>query len=303
MYIKSSSNYETTLLLQAANHKELVVIISDTQGEFCLSAFQKEYPNQYVVCAEDKILARAIDMAEQGMVPFVFFPEKRANDENLKLLQKISHFKLLIRIISIYVNENHNNPYADWSQHIFSQICLIPDMTIIYPADEVEARLAIDSTFCYHKPVCLCLCESPMPVIHKEFFEFQVGKGEIIRYGKDVAVISSGNLVNESINISNRLAKKGIDVMVISMATVNPLDKLLIVEAAEKCKIIVTLENCASNGGLGERVFDLLSKQSQTPIWRISGDGEISPLGSYKKHFHLSSECIMKVIENLYNTY
>ena len=177
----------------------------------------------------------------------------------------------------------------------------IPGMTIICPADGVETEAAVRAAYEIDGPVYLRFGRLAIPEFHEEGFKFQVGKGEILREGSDVAIIANGLLVYEAIQAGEILAEAGINAMVINMATIKPLDDALVLEAARKCGKIITCEEHSVIGGLGEAVCSLLSEQLPTPVRRIGVQdtfGESGPAAALLKKYGLSAENIVKVAKD-----
>ena len=150
-----------------------------------------------------------------------------------------------------------------------------------------------------HKgPVYIRLGRSAVPVFHEEGAAFQIGKGEVIREGADVAIIANGLMVYEAIKAGEELAEQGIDAMIINMSTVKPLDEELTLAAAKKCGKIITCEEHSVIGGLGEAVCSCLSEKLPTPVRRIGVNdvfGFSGPANALLKEFGLSAENIVKV--------
>jgi len=133
-------------------------------------------------------------------------------------------------------------------------------------------------------------------VYHDESFAFAVGKGEVLRNGKDVAIIATGILVPEAIDAGERLAAEGIHARVINMATIKPLDKDIVIQAAEDCGKIVTVEEHNIIGGLGEAVCAVLAENCPVPVHRIGVNDEFGhsgPAAELLKQFGLTSEHIV----------
>ena len=150
-------------------------------------------------------------------------------------------------------------------------------------------------------PVYMRFGRAAVPVIHEEGFNFQIGKGEVLKDGSDVAIIANGLMVYEALVAAEELANDGINAMVINMATIKPLDEELVVEAAKKCGKVVTCEEHSIIGGLGEAVCSCLSEKLPTPVKRIGVNDEFGhsgPAGALLKQFGLSSENIVKVAKN-----
>ena len=141
-----------------------------------------------------------------------------------------------------------------------------------------------------------------MPVIHEEGYNFQIGKGEVLRDGSDIAIIANGLLVYEAVVASKELAKKGINAMVINMATVKPLDEELILEAAQKCGKVIACEEHSVIGGMGEAVTSLLAKKHPTRVECIGVNDEFGHSGKAEdllKQFGLTAENIVKTAKML----
>ena len=184
----------------------------------------------------------------------------------------------------------------------FALMRSIPGMTIICPADSVEAEAATKAAFELNGPVYLRFGRLAIPVFHEEGFKFEIGKGEVLREGTDVAIIANGLLTYEAIQAGEILAQKGIHAMIINMATVKPLDEALVLEAARKCGRVITCEEHSVIGGLGEAVCSLLSEKLPTPVKRIGVNDEFGysgPAAQLLKLFGLSAEHIVEVAEEM----
>ena len=141
-----------------------------------------------------------------------------------------------------------------------------------------------------------------MPVFHADDFKFQIGKGEVVREGTDVAIIANGLLTYEAIEAGEKLAAEGINAMVINMATIKPLDEELVIEAAKKCGKVITCEEHSIIGGLGEAVCSVLSEKCPTIVKRIGVNDEYGHSGPAKdllKQFGLCSDHIVEVAKEL----
>ena len=183
----------------------------------------------------------------------------------------------------------------------FALMRSIPGMVVISPADSVEAEAAVKAAYEHDGPVYLRFGRLAIPVFHEEGCKFTIGKGEVLRQGKDVAIIANGLLVYEAMKACEELAAAGIDAMLINMATIKPLDEELVLEAAKTCGKIITCEEHSVIGGLGEAVCSFLSENHPTPVRRIGVNDEFGysgPAGELLKAFGLSSEHIMEVAKD-----
>ena len=175
----------------------------------------------------------------------------------------------------------------------------IPGMVVMCPADEVEARAAVRAAYEHQGPVYLRFGRLAVPVVHQEGFPFQIGKGEVLRDGDDVAILATGLMVAEALQAAEALAAKGVSARVINLCTIKPLDEELVLKAAQECGKVVTCEEHSIIGGLGEAVCSLLSEQWPTPVRRIGVNDEFGcsgPGGDLLKKFGLSAYHVEEVV-------
>ena len=174
----------------------------------------------------------------------------------------------------------------------------IPGMVVICPADGVEAEAATKAAYAYEGPVYLRMGRLAVPVFHEEGFEFQIGKGEVMREGNDIAIIANGLMVYEAIKAGEALAAEGINARIINMSTVKPLDEEMVMAAAKECGKIITCEEHSVIGGLGEAVCSYLSENYPTPVRRIGVNDQFGfsgPAAEVLEHFGLCADNIVKV--------
>ena len=174
----------------------------------------------------------------------------------------------------------------------------IPGMVVICPADGVEAEAATKAAYAYQGPVYLRMGRLAVPVFHEEGFEFQIGKGEVMREGNDIAIIANGLMVYEAIKAGETLAAQGINARIINMSTVKPLDEEMVLQAAKECGKIITCEEHSVIGGLGEAVCSFLSENYPTPVRRIGVEDQFGfsgPAAEVLEHFGLCESNIVKV--------
>jgi len=173
---------------------------------------------------------------------------------------------------------------------------------VMSPADDVEAKAMVKAAYEYVGPVYMRFGRAAVPVFHSEDFKFEIGKGEVIRDGADVAIIANGLMVYEAIKAADELAEAGINAMVINMATIKPLDEELVLAAAKKCGKIITCEEHSVIGGLGEAVASLLAEKQPTLVRRIGVNDEFGhsgPAAALLKAFGLSAENIVKTAKEV----
>ena len=297
--------YGKALAALGAEHDNLVVLDADLANATKTQTFQKAFPDRHFDCgiAEANMICVAAGMSTTGLVPFAssfaMFASGRAFEQ---VRNSIGYPHLNVKIgathggISVGEDGASHQCCED-----FALMRSIPGMTVICPADGVEAEAAVKAAYEMDGPVYLRFGRLSIPVFHEEGFHFQIGKGEVLRDGTDVAIIANGLLVYEAIQAGEALAAEGINAMVINMATVKPLDEELVLEAAKKCGKVITCEEHSVIGGLGEAVCSLLSEKLPTPVRRIGVNDEFGhsgPAAALLKQFGLSAEHIVEVAKD-----
>ena len=294
--------YGKALAALGAEHDDLVVLDADLANATKTQTFQKAFPDRHFDCgiAEANMICVAAGMSTTGLVPFAssfaMFASGRAFEQ---VRNSIGYPHLNVKIGATHGGISVGEDGA--SHHCCEDFALmrsIPGMTVICPADGVEAEAAVKAAYEMDGPVYLRFGRLAIPVFHEEGFHFQIGKGEVLRDGTDVAIIANGLLVYEAIQAGEALAEMGINAMVINMATVKPLDEELVLSAAKKCGKVITCEEHSVIGGLGEAVCSLLSEKLPTPVRRIGVNDEFGhsgPAAALLKQFGLSAEHITEV--------
>ena len=161
----------------------------------------------------------------------------------------------------------------------FALMRVIPGMTVICPADDVEARQVVKAAYEMDGPVYMRFARLATEVFHNEDYQFEIGKAEVIRAGSDVSIIACGLMVPEAMAAAEQLAAKGISAEVINMATIKPLDEAAVLATAKKTGKVITVEEHSIIGGLGEAVCSVLSEQLPTPVRRIGVNDEFGHSG------------------------
>ncbi len=294
--------YGNALVALGAEHQNIVVLDADLAGSTKTGMFKKAYPDRHFNCgiAEGDMMCVAAGMAASGLVPFAssfaMFAAGRAFEQ---IRNSIGYPGLNVKIgathggISVGEDGASHQCCED-----FALMRSIPGMVIICPADGVEAEAAVKAAYAHNGPVYLRFGRLAVPVFHEEGFQFQIGKGEIMRDGCDVAIIANGLLVYEAVKAGEALAEAGINAMIINMSTVKPLDEELTLEAARKCGKVITCEEHSIVGGLGEAVCSLLSEKLPTPVRRIGVQdrfGESGPAAQLLEAYGLTASHIVEV--------
>ena len=178
----------------------------------------------------------------------------------------------------------------------------IPGMTIINPSDDVEAKAAVEAAYEIDGPVYLRFGRLAVPVINdRPDYKFEVGKGVVLREGKDLTIVATGLCVSEALSAAEKLAADGVDAKVINIHTIKPLDEELILATAKETGKVVTVEEHSVIGGLGSAVCDVLSAKAPTPVLKIGMQdvfGESGPAVKLLEKYGLNAEGIYNQIKN-----
>ena len=303
--VATRDSYGAALAELGAQYDNLVVLDADLAGATKTGTFKKAFPDRHFDCgiAEANMICMAAGMSTAGLVPFAssfaMFAAGRAFEQ---VRNSIGYPHLNVKIgathggISVGEDGASHQCCED-----FALMRAIPGMTVICPADDVEAKAAVKAAYQYQGPVYLRFGRLATPVFHSEDYSFEIGKGEVVKEGSDVAIIANGLLVYEAIKAAEELKEAGIDAMVINMATIKPLDEELVLAAARKCGRVITCEEHSVIGGLGEAVCSLLSEKLPTPVRRIGVNDEFGhsgPAVDLLKQFGLSTEHIVEVAKD-----
>ena len=306
--IATRDSYGNTLKeLAAEGHDDLVVLDADLAAATKTGMFQKAYPDRHFDCgiAEGNMVGVAAGLATMGYVPFVssfaMFAAGRAFEQ---VRNSVGYPHLNVKIgathggISVGEDGASHQCCED-----FALMRSIPGMTVICPADDIEARAAVRAAYAMEGPVYLRFGRLALPVFHDEAtFKFEIGKGEQLTEGSDVAIIATGLEVNEALIAAEQLKNEGIQARVINLCTIKPLDEELVVKAAKECGAVVTCEEHSILGGLGEAVAAVLGEQCPVPMRRVGVKdvfGHSGPAWELLEQFGLRSDAIIAAVKEL----
>ena len=303
--IATRDSYGAALAELGKEHDNVVAMDADLAGSTKSGALAKVFPERHFNCgiAEANMMGVAAGMASVGLVPFVssfaMFASGRAYEQ---IRNSIGYPRLNVKICASHGGISVGE---DGASHQccedFALMRAIPGMVVMSPADDVEAKAMVRAAYEYVGPVYIRFGRAAVPVIHDETFKFQMGKGEVLEDGTDVAIIANGLMVAEALEAGKALKELGISARIINMATIKPLDEELVLRAAADCGRIITCEEHSIIGGLGEAVCSLLSEKYPTPVRRIGVNDEFGhsgPAGALLKQFGLSAEHIVEVAKN-----
>ena len=285
--IATRDSYGKALAALGEEHPDLVVLDADLAGATKTATFQKAFPDRHFDCgiAEANMICVAAGLSTTGLVPFAssfaMFAAGRAFEQ---VRNSVGYPHLNVKIGATHGGLSVGE---DGASHQccedFALMRSIPGMVVMSPADDVEARAMVKAAYEYVGPVYMRFGRAAVPVIHEEDYKFEIGKGEVLQDGKDVAIIANGLMVAEALEAAETLKAEGIEAMVINMATIKPLDNELVLSAAKKCGKVITCEEHSVIGGLGEAVCSLLSENLPTPVKRIGVEDTFGRSGTAKE--------------------
>ncbi|MDK2878158.1 MAG: transketolase [Thermoanaerobacteraceae bacterium] len=285
--------------------KDIVVLDADLSKSTKTSVFAKKFPERFfnMGIAEQNLMGTAAGLATCGKIPFAstfaIFAAGRAFEQ---VRNSICYPQLNVKIAATHAGITVGEDGA--THQSIEDIALmraIPHMTVINPADAEETKQAVRAAALHKGPVYLRFGRHPVETIFDENYKFEIGKGVILKEGKDVAIIATGVMVGEALKAAKILAGEGINAMVVNISTIKPIDKEVILKAAG-CGAIVTAEEHNIIGGLGSAVAEVLAEEKPTPIKRIGIADEFGQSGNpdeLLKIYHLTAEDIAKAAKEL----
>ena len=310
--IATRDSYGNALIELGAKYENLVVLDADLAVATKTAMFKKVYPKRHIDCgiAECNMVGIGAGLSLTGKIPFItsfaMFVAGRAFEQ---IRNSIGYPHLNVKI---GVTHAGSSVGEDGATHQCNEdIALmrtIPGMVILNPSDDVEAKAAVKAAIEYTGPVYLRFGRLPTPVINgNSDYKFEIGKGITIKDGCDLTIIATGLMVSEAIDAGKILEKEGINVRIINIHTIKPIDSMIIKKAAKETGVIVTVEEHSIIGGLGSAVAEVVvSEIKPVPVVRIGVNDEYGRSGSaieLLQKFGLCSENIVRVVKETLNKY
>mgnify|MGYP000457660618 FL=1 len=303
--IATRDSYGDALVELGKEHDNLVVLDADLAAATKTGKFKAAFPERFIDCgiAECNMVGIAAGMSTCGKVPFAstfaMFAAGRAF-EQVRNSIGYPHLNVKIGATHAGISVGEDGATHQCNEDI-ALMRTIPGMVVINPCDDVEAKAAVRAAYEYEGPVYLRFGRLAVPVINDEAtYKFEIGKGIVLKEGKDVTIIATGLCVNEALEAAKLLAADGIDAEVINIHTIKPLDEDLVVASAQKTGKVVTVEEHSVIGGLGSAVCDALSAKAPTKVMKIGVYdcfGESGPGAELIKKYELDSEGIYKKVK------
>jgi transketolase len=303
--IATRVSYGNALTELAEEFPNLVVLDADLAAATQTGIFKKAYPDRHIDCgiAECNMVGIAAGLAATGKIPFVssfaMFAAGRAFEQ---VRNSVGYPKLNVKIGATHAGISVGEDGA--SHQCNEDIALmrtIPGMVVLNPSDDVEAKAAVRAALEHEGPVYCRFGRLAAPVINdRPDYKFELGKGVVLREGKDVTIVATGLEVSFALEAAELLAKDGVDAKVINIHTIKPLDEELIIAAAKETGKVVTVEEHSVIGGLGSAVCDTLSANAPTPVLKIGMQdtfGESGPAVALLEKYKLDGKGIYEQVK------
>ena len=298
--IATREAYGNALAEFGAKYENLVVLDADLAAATKTSTFKKAFPDRFFDCgiAENNMINVAVGLSLSGKIPFAstfaMFAAGRSY-EQIRNSVGYPHTNVKIGATHAGITVGEDGATHQCNEDI-ALMRTIPGMTILNPADAVEARLAVEAAIKMQGPCYLRFGRMAVPVIFDKDYKFEIGRGVKLADGTDVSLIATGIEVEQALAARELLAAEGISASVINIHTIKPLDEDLVVAEAQKTGAVVTCEEHSIIGGLGGAVAECLSAKCPTPVLRVGVEdtfGRSGPAKELVSYFGLDAAAIV----------
>lgn len=306
--IATREAYGKALVKLGKMNDDVVVLDADLSKSTKTNDFLKAYPNRFfnMGIAEQNLIGAACGFAAAGKIPFASTFAMFATGRAFEVIRNsVCYPKLNVKIAAthagITVGEDGG---SHQSVEDISLMRSIPNMTVVVPADGIEAEKMIFAAAEFDGPMYIRLGRSAVPTIFEEDYNFEIGKGVVLRDGNDVTIIACGIMVNEALIAADMLKEENINARVINMSTIKPIDTDLIIKAAKETKAIVTAEEHSVIGGLGSAVSEVVSESNPTIVKKVGMNdcfGESGTPGELLEKYGLTAEKIVEKVKEALN--
>ena len=303
--IATRDSYGNALVELGQEHEDLIVLDADLAAATKTGTFRKAFPERHwdIGIAEANMTGIAAGLATCGKIPFISSFAMFAAGRNFEQVRNsIGYPHLNVKIGATHAGISVGEDGA--SHQCLEDLALmreIPGMVVINPSDDVEAKAAVKAAYEHVGPVYLRFGRLAVPVINdRPDYKFEIGKGVVLKEGKDVTIFATGLEVNETLEAEKLLAADGIDAEIINIHTIKPLDRELVVTSAKKTGKVVTVEEHSVIGGLGSAVAEVLCEEAPTRMLRIGVNdtfGESGPALELLHKYELDAEGIYNKVK------
>ena len=303
--IATRESYGNALKELAEEFPQLVVLDADLAEATKTGIFKKAYPDRHIDCgiAECNMMGVAAGLSLVGKIPFVssfaMFAAGRAYEQ---VRNSVGYPALNVKIGATHAGISVGEDGATHQcNEDLALMRTIPGMVVMCPSDDIEAKAAVRAALEYQGPVYIRFGRAAVPVINdKPDYKFEIGKGTVVREGKDVTIVATGICVDSALGAAEKLAADGIDAEVINICTIKPLDEEIILNSAKKTGKVVTVEEHSVIGGLGSAVCDCLSAKMPTPVKKVGMQdifGESGSAAALIEKYGLDAEGVYKSVK------
>ena len=302
--IATRQSYGEALAKLGKENKDIVVLDADLSNATKTNIFAKEFPDRFfdMGISEQDMIGTAAGFATCAKIPyastFAVFAAGRAYDQ---IRNSVCYPNLNVKICATHSGITVGEDGA--THQMLEDIALmraLPNMTVISPSDDIQTKWVVDAISKIEGPVYVRLSRMATPIIYEENQKFEIGKGVQIGEGTNACVIATGDLVCEALKAKEELEKERINIRVIDMHTIKPIDKEIIVKAAKETKKIIILENHSIIGGLGSAISEVLTEEYPCKVIRMGIKDEFGKSGKAEdllEYFGLTSKHIIERIK------
>lgn len=306
--IATREAYGKALVKLGKINDDVVVLDADLSKSTKTNDFLKAYPNRFfnMGIAEQNLVGAACGFAAAGKIPFASTFAMFATGRAFEVIRNsVCYPKLNVKICAthagITVGEDGG---SHQSVEDISLMRSIPNMTVVVPADGVEAEKMIFAAAEFNGPMYVRLGRSAVPTIFEQDYNFEIGKGVVLRDGNDATIIACGIMVNEAIIAADMLKEENINARVINMSTIKPIDTELIIKAAKETKAIITAEEHSIIGGLGSAVSEVVSENHPIIVKKVGVNdsfGESGTPNELLEKYGLNAKNIVEKVKEALN--
>lgn len=302
--IATRESFGKALVELGKENKDVVVLTADLAGATKTSLFEKEFPDRFinVGIAEQNLIGISAGLATTGKIPFAstfaMFAAGRAYDQ---IRNSVAYPKLNVKICGTHAGVTVGEDGA--THQMLEDLSLmrsIPNMTVLCPSDDTQTKWAIKEMAKFDGPVYIRLARVATPVIYDENQKFEIGKMVQIGDGTDATIFATGVEVAETLKAKEELEKENINIRVVDVHTIKPIDREMIVKCAKETKKIITIEDHSIIGGLGTAICEVLSEEYPTKVIRMGMNdkfGKSAKAEQLLKYFKLDSQAIIEKVK------
>lgn len=303
--IATRQSYGEKLADLGEKNKQIVVFDADLAGATKTSIFAKKFPERFfdMGIAEQDMMSTAAGMSTFGKIPYVstfaVFAAGRAYDQ---IRNSICYPNLNVKICATHAGITVGEDGATHQMlEDLSMMRSLPNMTVISTSDDTQTKWAVEEISKIKGPVYLRLCRLATPVIYEENQKFEIGKAVQIGEGTDACIFATGVTVCEAIKAKEELLKEGIDVRVVDVHTIKPIDKETIIKCAKECKQLISIEDHSVIGGLGTAIADVLAEEYPAKLLKLGIKDTFGKSGRAEEllqYYGLTAENMVMILKN-----